>query len=93
MIRDYVKQSGDYSLLHEWIPLLRIRHVTKYRNGYLDSVCYEHAGENEREVVMGSLSMISSATWPSFMTTARCRMYLSILLVTMIGWSQNLPES
>ena len=58
MIRIYVKQSGDYSLLHEWIPLLRIRHVTKYRNGYPDTTWYEYAGENEREVVMSSLNKI-----------------------------------
>ena len=58
MIRTYVKQSGDYSLLHEWIPLLRIRHVTKYRNGYPDTNWYEYASENEREVVMSSLNKI-----------------------------------
>jgi hypothetical protein len=58
MIRTYVKQSGDYSLLHEWIPLLRIRHVTKYRNGYPDTTWYEYASENEREVVMSSLNKI-----------------------------------
>lgn len=58
MIRTYVKLSGDYSLLHEWIPLLRISHVTKYKTGYLDSTWYEHAGENEREDVMCSLNKI-----------------------------------
>ena len=56
MIRAYVKQSGDYSMLKEWVPKLRISHVTKYRNGYPDSTWYGHAGKIEREVVMTSLN-------------------------------------
>ena len=56
MIRAYVKQSGDISMLKEWIPKLRICHVTKYRNGYPESTWYEHAGDMEREAVMTCLN-------------------------------------
>jgi hypothetical protein len=56
MIRSYVKQTGDYSMLKEWIPMLRICHVTKYRDGYLESTWYEHAGDMEREAVMTCLN-------------------------------------
>jgi hypothetical protein len=56
MIMAYVKESGEYSMLKGWIPKLRICHVTKYRDGYLESTWYEHAGDMEREAVMTCLN-------------------------------------
>lgn len=58
MIRIYIKEYGDYSMLKEWIPKLRISHAVKHRNGYSESTWFENAGSSERENVMRKLDKI-----------------------------------